>query len=266
MASRTLAIILAAGEGTRMKSALPKVLHPIAHRPMVCHVAGACMDAGADDLAIVVGTKRKLVEERVQREFGGAVFYEQRERRGTAHAALCAREAVADHDTVFILFGDTPLITANAVRSLLDARTDGADVAVLGFETADPTGYGRMIVEDGALRRIVEEKDASDAERRISFCNAGLMAFRADVVLDLLDAVGSDNAQNEFYLPDTVAIANEHKLDVRALEMSEEETLGVNDRAQLADREARWQRRARSPPARRRFHAGTGDGVPCLGH
>ena len=246
MARRSLAIILAAGEGTRMRSDLPKVLHPIAHRPMVCHVAAACEAAGIDDLAFVVGTKARLVRERVASDFPQASFHEQRERRGTAHAVLCAREALsADHESVLVLFGDVPLVGSEAIRSLLDARAEGADVVALGFETDDPKGYGRMVVRDGKLARIVEEKDASEEERRISFCNAGLMAFRADLALDLLDAVGSQNAQNEFYLPDTVAIANERRLVVTALATDEEETLGVNDRVQLADREVRWQRRAR---------------------
>ena len=246
MPRRSLAIILAAGEGTRMRSDLPKVLHPIAHRPMVCHVIAACLEAGVDEVAIVVGTQAQKVRETIGREFDDVAFYEQTERLGTAHAVLAAKDAVrSDHDDVLVLFGDVPLITPGAVRSLLDLRASGTQVGVLGFETTNPTGYGRMIVEDGSLLRIVEEKDANEAERAVTFCNAGLMAFDAALAVELLEAVGAENAQGEYYLPDTVALAAERGLSVAALELDEEETLGVNDRVQLADREARWQRRAR---------------------
>ena len=245
MTRRSLAIVLAAGEGTRMRSDLPKVLHPIANRPMVCHVVAASKAAGCE-VAVVVGVKADLMRETITRDLSDVAFFEQRERKGTAHAVLCAKEAVrADHDDVVVLFGDVPLVTSETVGRLLEARREGADVAVLGFETEDPFGYGRMIEENGRLARIVEERDASDAERRIAFCNSGMMAFDAASAVALLEEVGADNAQGEYYLPDTVAIANGRGMDVRALRISEEETLGVNDRVQLADRERRWQRRAR---------------------
>lgn len=236
--SRAVAIILAAGEGTRMNSALPKVLHPVANRPMLLHVVGACRGAGVERIDVVVGAGADRVREAV----GGVTFHEQSERRGTAHAALAARGALeAGYDEVLVMFGDTPLIRPETVDVLRAAMAGGADVAVLGFETADPTGYGRLIVEGGVLRRIVEQRDASEAERTVTFCNAGLMGFRGDLALELLETVGCENAQGEYYLPDTVAIADGQGLNVVALEVSEEETLGVNDRVQLADRERRWQ-------------------------
>ena len=225
-----------------MKSSLPKVLHPIANRPMLAHVVEACRGAGVARVDVVVGAGA----ERVRAALEDVTFHEQVERRGTAHATLAAREAIeAGHDEVLVLFGDTPLVLPSTVEILRGAMADGADVAVLGFHTSDPTGYGRLIVEDDVLRRIVEHKDASEAERAVTFCNAGIMGFRGGVAMELLKAVGSDNAQNEYYLPDTVAIANERGLKVAAREVSEEETLGVNDRVQLADRERRWQRRRR---------------------
>ena len=240
--SNAVAIILAAGEGTRMKSSLPKVLHPIANRPMLLHVIEACRGAGVDRIDVVIGAGAEQVRQTV----GDVNFHEQSVRRGTAHAALAARSALeGGHDEVLVMFGDTPLVRTKTIHRLRKAMADGADVAVLGFQTDDPTGYGRLIVADRRLRRIVEHKDADENERAVRLCNAGLMGFRGDLALGLLEAVGCENAQNEFYLPDTVAIADAKGLNVVAETVSEEETLGVNDRAQLADRERRWQRRRR---------------------
>ena len=251
MARRALAVVLAAGEGTRMKSDLPKVLHPIANRPMVCHVIAACREAGIEDVAVVVGSQAELVERVIAAQFDDITFHRQTEQRGTAHAVLCARDAIrAHHDEIVVLFGDVPLISPEAIETLRDAVRDGAHLAVLGFETDDPHGYGRLVIEDGTLVRIVEERDANEKERLIGLCSSGLMAFAGADALPLLDAVESDNAQNEFYLPDTVAIAHGKGLRADAVRGEEEQTLGVNDRVQLADREARWQRRARDAAMR----------------
>ena len=251
MTSRSLAIVLAAGEGTRMRSALPKVLHPVAGLPMVCHVLRACRDAGVDDIAVVVGSGADAVRARVAEDDPGATFHEQASRDGTAHAVLAARAAVSEgHDEVLVLFGDVPLVLPSTIALLRERMAGGADVAVMGFHTSDPKGYGRLVMEGKKLVRIVEERDASDEERAASFCNSGIMGFRAEHVLSLLEAVGNENAQGEYYLPDTVAIAHARGLRVDALEVSEEETLGVNDRVQLADREGRWQRRARKAAMR----------------
>ena len=237
------AVILAAGEGKRMASSLPKVLHPIAGRPMLLHVIETCRAAGIDEVAVVVGAQA----DRVRKVVGeGATFHEQTERRGTAHAVLAARDALEKVDgDVIVLFGDVPLIRPKTVEKLRERLADGADLVVAGFQTDDPKGYGRLVMEGDRLASIVEERDATPEQRTITFCNSGLKAFRGKQVLSLLDSVGDDNAQNEFYLTDTVAIAHKRGLRVEAIEVEEEQTLGVNDRVQLADREARWQRRRR---------------------
>ena len=161
----------------------------------------------------------------------GVEIFVQQERRGTAHAVLAARPALArDFDDVLVAFADTPLITARTLARLRDALANGADIAVLGFRPADPTGYGRLIVDaDGRLLAIREEKDASDDERRIGLCNAGLMALSGRAALAILDRIGDDNAKREFYLTDAVAIARGQGLcDGKALETEEDEVRGVN--------------------------------------
>jgi bifunctional UDP-N-acetylglucosamine pyrophosphorylase/glucosamine-1-phosphate N-acetyltransferase len=246
--SRTcLTIILAAGEGKRMASDLPKVLHPVAGLPMVCHVVDTARAAGSADMAIVVGTRAELVSQTVQDHYADTSTHLQMERLGTGHAVLAAREAVkAGHDDVVILYGDVPLVQTDTILKARQELADGADVVVLGFRTADPTGYGRLIVEDGKLTAIREHKDASEAERKIDFCNSGIMAFRAEHMLGLLDAIRNENAQREYYLTDAVEIGCAQGLSVVAAEVPEEETLGVNDRVQLAEVEQIWQRRRRN--------------------
>ncbi|MFC5385749.1 bifunctional UDP-N-acetylglucosamine diphosphorylase/glucosamine-1-phosphate N-acetyltransferase GlmU [Aquamicrobium segne] len=247
MSQRTcLSIILAAGEGTRMKSALPKVLHKIAGLPLVAHVAKAAQGAGAGDLALVVGhgaEKLRLAAEDFAPE---AEIFEQKERLGTAHAVLAARAALErGHDDVLVMFGDTPLIDADALVRARQRLAQGAAVVVLGFYTDTPSGYGRLIEENGRLTAIREEKDASEEERRITFCNSGLMAISGRYALDLLGAVGNANAKGEYYLTDIVEIAGKTGLDVVAIEASFENALGINNRAELAQAENIWQKRRR---------------------
>jgi bifunctional UDP-N-acetylglucosamine pyrophosphorylase/glucosamine-1-phosphate N-acetyltransferase len=242
-----LAVILAAGEGTRMKSATPKVLHEIAGTSLVGHALHAALSAGVGRLGVVIGPDRADVARHVATLAPDARLFEQRERRGTAHAVLQARSQIAEGcDALVVLFGDTPLVRAGTIRALAEAvTTGGAAVAVMGFHAADPTGYGRLITEDGALAAIREHKDASAAERAIDLCNGGLMALRGDVALALLDAVTPDNAQNEFYLTDCVAIARARGLAATIVTVPEEEARGVNDRVQLAACEAIIQNRLR---------------------
>lgn len=247
MSERTcLSIILAAGEGTRMKSALPKVLHPIAGLPMVAHVLKAARSAGSGQLAVVVGHGAGKVAAEVKRASGDVETFVQAERLGTAHAVLAAREAIArGFDDILVMFGDTPLIEADALARARDGLADGAAVVVMGFRTDNPTGYGRLIEEDGHLTDIREERDCSDEERRITFCNGGLMAIDGRRALALLDAVGNDNAKGEFYLTDIVGIAHRQGLRVVATEVAFENVLGINNRAELAEAEAIWQARRR---------------------
>lgn len=236
---KCLAIVLAAGEGTRMKSTTPKVLHRIAGRSMLGWVLAAVAEARIDNVAVVIGPGRDDVAAEAMRHVATAQVFVQTERLGTAHAALHARAALAQgYDAVLVLFGDTPLVTAQTIASMRDAVLGDVNVAALGFQAADPTGYGRFIVKNGALIAIREHKDASDEERAITLCNGGLMALKGDRALAVLDAIGNANAQKEYYLTDAVEAACAQGLSAVALEADEQEILGINDRAQLAGAES----------------------------
>lgn len=245
-ARRILGIVLAAGEGTRMKSARPKVLHEVAGLSLVGHALTAAHKAGVTDLAVVIGPDRPDVAAEVARLVPEAKVFEQRDRRGTAHAVLQADSVLAKgFDAVVILFGDTPLVRPETIRALGEAVQGNNAVAVMGFTAKDPTGYGRLITSGTSLEAIREHKDASATEREIRLSNGGLMALRGDIALDLLKSVGSANAQNEFYLTDCVALARQRGLGASIVEVPEEEAQGVNDRVQLAAAEAVLQRRLR---------------------
>ena len=246
--SRTaLAIVLAAGEGTRMKSGRPKVLHEIAGRSMLAHVLTSVAGAKADSIALVVGPGREDVRVEAAKLCASAEFFVQEQRLGTAHAVLAARDAIArGHDDILVLFADTPLVTTATILALRAALEDGAAVAALGFEAGNPFGYGRLIRDEaGRLVAIREEKDASDAERAITLCNAGLMAIDGRRALELLREVGADNAKGEYYLTDIVELARAKGLEARVVVGAESEVLGVNDRAQLAQAERIAQDRLR---------------------
>ncbi len=241
-----LAIVLAAGEGTRMRSRLPKVLHEVGSRPMVAHSVAAAAAAGADRLAVVVGPGMDAVA-KAATAAGAREAFVQTERLGTAHAVLCARPALeATSDDVIVLYGDTPLVTPTTLGRIRAELAKGADVVVLGFRAADPKGYGRLLTENGRLVAIREEKDASDAERAVDFCNSGIMGFRGAQALALLDAIGNANAKGEYYLTDAVAIARSRGLEAVAVEGAEQEFMGANDRAQLAVCEGLFQARRRA--------------------
>jgi bifunctional UDP-N-acetylglucosamine pyrophosphorylase/glucosamine-1-phosphate N-acetyltransferase len=243
---RRLAIVLAAGEGVRMKSARPKVLHEIAGRTMLAHVLGAVAAAGAQDLALVVGPDRDDVAAEALKAAPHALVFVQARRLGTAHAVLAAREAIAaGYDDILIAYADIPLVRATTLESLYEGVAEGACVAALGFAARDPTGYGRLVERDGRLVAIREHKDASQAERAIALCNAGPMVIGGAHALELLDSIASDNAAGEFYLTDIVAIAAARGLSATKRLASEDEVMGVNDRVQLAAAEAVMQRRLR---------------------
>lgn len=241
-----LTVILAAGEGTRMKSAKPKVLHEVAGLSLIGHVAKAARREPGVEVAVVVGREAEAVKKAVAPFAPEAEVFLQSERLGTAHAVLAAREKIArGYDDVLILFGDTPLIEPQALADLRAGLAAGADVVVMGFHAPDPAGYGRLIVKDGALVAIREDRDASEAERAIAFCNGGLMAVAGRHALSLLDAVGNANAKGEYYLTDIVEIAAARGLSVRATEAPYESLLGINTRLELAEAEAVWQGRRR---------------------
>lgn len=247
MSERTcLVVVLAAGEGVRMRSRKPKVLHEIAGRSLLGHVLQAVVTAGATDLAVVVGPEHDAVVAEARRLAPEAHVFTQAERRGTAHAVLAARTAVEKGvDDVLVVFGDTPLIRRETLTRLRKALAADAAVAVLGFRKADPSGYGRLITQDGELIAIREDKDASPEERAITLCNGGLMGLQGRAALRLLDQIGDANANREFYLSDAVEIARKHGLRTVVLETEEEEVAGVNTKAQLAEAEAVLQQRLR---------------------
>jgi bifunctional UDP-N-acetylglucosamine pyrophosphorylase/glucosamine-1-phosphate N-acetyltransferase len=253
MRQRTcLAIVLAAGEGTRMRSALPKVLHPLGGRPLLEHVLTAVMRAGGAEIAVVVGPDHAAVAASAQRIVPGAQIFEQRERRGTAHAVLAAKSAIVRKsdghlpDDILVVFADTPLLRAETLARLRAAVAGGAVVAVLGFTPADPTGYGRLLTRGAELIAIREEKDATAEERKIGFCNGGLMALSGDRALAILERINNANAKGEYYLSDAVAIARDMGLKAVAIETGEDDVRGINTKAQLAEAEAVLQERLRA--------------------
>jgi bifunctional UDP-N-acetylglucosamine pyrophosphorylase/glucosamine-1-phosphate N-acetyltransferase len=244
---RCLAIVLAAGEGTRMKSDRPKVLHAIGGLSLLGHVLAATRASGAADaVAVVVGPGHDAVAAEARARAPGCSVFVQEQRLGTAHAVLSAAPALEQgFDEILIVFGDTPLVRPETLAGLRAAIAAGAAVAALGFEAADPTSYGRMLVRDGMLEAIREHKDATAAEREVTLCNAGLMALAGPTALDLLASVSSDNAAGEFYLTDVVALARSRGLRTVALTAPEDEVMGINDRTQLAAAEAILQGRLR---------------------
>jgi len=241
-------VILAAGEGTRMRSDLPKALHKVGGFPMLAHVLAAAAALEAERQVIVIGAGGDEVAEAARRHAPALRAVEQLERRGTAHAALQARVALEGFEgDVFILYGDTPLIRPETLARMAQARADGATVVVLGFEAADPTGYGRLILgPEGDLQAIVEHKEATEAQRAVTFCNSGVMCVDAAHLWPLLAQVRDDNAKGEFYLTDLAALARDAGLTAAAIACPEAETLGVDSRADLAQAEAAFQARARA--------------------
>ncbi len=229
-----------------MASAMPKVMHPVGGLPMLFHIAQTVRKAGSTDTAVIVGNQAEFVIEQLSHFDQSVRPYIQAERLGTGHAVLAAREALEQGpDDVIVLNGDAPLIEPETVVAAREALADGADVVVMGFYAEDPTGYGRMLVNDGNLVAIREQKDSSHDEKAINYCNSGIFAFRSTKLLPLLDAIENNNAQGEYYLTDVVEIGNRMGLSVKALTVEEDETRGVNDRTQLADVESIWQHRRR---------------------
>ncbi|MCD0421881.1 bifunctional UDP-N-acetylglucosamine diphosphorylase/glucosamine-1-phosphate N-acetyltransferase GlmU [Rubrivivax sp. JA1024] len=247
MTARTsLTIVLAAGEGTRMRSSLPKVLNPVAGRSLLAHVLSAAPHGDHDRLAVVIGPDHQAVGDEAKRVRADAAISIQAQRLGTAHAVLAAREAIAQGaDDLLIAFGDTPLISAETFARLREPLRNGSSLVVLGFRAADPTGYGRLVVEDGRLTAIREQADASADELKITLCNAGVMAIDGKIALDVLDKIGNANAKGEYYLTDAVGIVRDLGLTASVIETSEDEVRGINTKAQLAEAETVMQTRLR---------------------
>ncbi len=242
-----LAIVLAAGEGTRMRSSLPKVLHQVGHKSLVGHVLTAAMDAGGAEIAVVVGPGRDDVAKEAKAVAPQANIFEQRERLGTAHAVLAARDAIAKSaDDILVMFADTPLVRPETLTRLRAAIAGGAAVTALAFRPKDPSGYGRMVMKGDELVAIREDKDATAEERTITLCNGGLMALAGASALKILDRIGNSNAKGEYYLTDAVAIARDMGLKTTVIETDEDDVRGINTKAQLAEAEAVLQQRLRA--------------------
>ncbi len=233
--SKSAAIVLAAGLGTRMKSNMPKVMHPLAGRPMVNHVMANLEKAGVAEVVVVIGPDMPALEKAVAPHRTAT----QVDRLGTGHAVLAAKAAMEGfEDNVLIAFGDTPLISADTFSRMLEARTH-ADVVVLGFRPDDPGAYGRLVVDESdSLQAIVEFKDASEEQRAINLCNSGVMCVDGSKLFGLLERISNDNAAGEYYLTDIVALARGDNLHCTVVEGEEDELLGVNSRVELARAEA----------------------------
>ena len=246
-----LAIVLAAGDGTRMKSAKPKVLHEIGGLPMLGHVLKTASASGADRIVVVArkGAGGDAVAAAASK-MGAAAVYRQDvdnpKQKGTAKAVLAAAaEFAGGFDDILVLYGDTPMVTTATLKALRKAISGGAAVAVLGFKPADPRRYGRLILDGKQLVAIREFKEASDAEKAIGFCNAGLMGFAGSSLGALLKRIGNKNQSGEHYLTEVVALANRDKQKVVALTADADEVAGADDRQQLAHVEGLFQRRMR---------------------
>jgi bifunctional UDP-N-acetylglucosamine pyrophosphorylase/glucosamine-1-phosphate N-acetyltransferase len=241
------AVILAAGKGTRMRSAKHKVLHPLAGRPMIEHLMAALGELAPERTVVVVGEGREQLQQALA---GRAEFVVQEPQHGTGHAVQQAESALADFEgDVLVLYGDVPFVRAGTMRRMIERlHGEGAPVAVvLAFEPDDPLQYGRVIATGDHVAWMVEHKDANADQRAVRLCNSGLLAARADVLFALLGQVGNDNAQGEYYLPEIVniAVAEGHICAVITTD-DPDEVAGINSRAELAEAEARWQRARRA--------------------
>lgn len=240
------AIILAAGKSTRMKSKKSKVLHSIGGRSLIGWVDALARQAGADKIVTVVGEHNQDVRS-VTEKLGASIAI-QEPQQGTGHAVLCAKAALDGFEgNVIVLCADAPLIRADTLDAVFETLANGADVAVLGFEPEEPGAYGRLIVKNGALEKIIEAKEASPEELAVRLCNSGIMAARKEVLYEALSHVTNDNAKGEYYLTDVVEIAQRLGKRVAAVTAHDpDEVLGVNSRADLALAEAAFQSRTRA--------------------
>ena len=240
-------VVLAAGKGTRMKSDLHKVLHPVAGRPMLDHLLASAAELAPQRQVVVAGHGREQLESALA---GRADIAVQEPQHGTGHAVQQAEAALAGFSgDVLILYGDVPFVRPQTMRAMIE-RLHGPDepaVVVLGFEPVDTLQYGRVIAENGRILKMVEHKDATAAEHACRLCNSGLMAVRSEELFSLLARVGNDNSQGEYYLVDVVNVANaDGRICAVVVTDDEEEVAGINSRAELAEAEARWQQRRRA--------------------
>ncbi|MBN8528775.1 MAG: bifunctional UDP-N-acetylglucosamine diphosphorylase/glucosamine-1-phosphate N-acetyltransferase GlmU [Caulobacterales bacterium] len=234
------AIILAAGQGTRMKSPLPKVLHPVGGRAMLDHAIDAAQGLGCERIVVVVGNHSPQVRAHVEKRLGAAAVAVQDPPLGTGHAVLAAKAALSGFvGQVVITYGDVPLLKAGDIEAVFGAP----GVTVVGFEARDPTGYGRLLIDaDGGLEAIVEQNEATPDQLKVTTCNSGVMAAPADLLFDLLARVRNDNAKGEYYLTDVVELARDGDIPTRAVFADENAVMGVNAQGELAQAEALFQK------------------------
>lgn len=225
------AVILAAGKGTRMKSDLPKVMMPLCGKPMISYPIKTLEGMGVEKIVVVTAPDGDLVRQEVVPHMSCI----QKEQLGTGHAVLSAREQLKGFNgAVLVIFGDNPIITAETYQTAVNKLQEGCSVVVLGFRPEDPARYGRLVVKNGELVKIVEFKDATDQEKAINLCNSGCMCFDGRVMFDLLDKIGNENAAGEYYLTDAIAVARAQGLKCGVVECSAEEVAGANTREELA--------------------------------
>jgi len=239
---QTALVILAAGKGSRMKSDLPKVLHKVADLSLIGHAMRSGAALSPARTVVVTGHGAEQVEAEVAKLDKGAICVRQDAQNGTAHAVDQARAALADFDgIVVVLYGDTPFIAGETLTAMIDLHGSGAGVVVLGFEAEDPTNYGRLVTDGQQLERIIEHKDASPEERAITLCNSGVISADCRTLFELIAQVGNDNASGEYYLTDVIGLATGRGMSAQVRTCTQRETMGVNDRAQLADAEGIFQ-------------------------
>ena len=247
--------ILAAGNGKRMKSSLAKPLHSVGGKAMLSWVIDTATAAGSDKICVVSGTSHSQIDDYMAKHYPHHQIAHQEKPQGTGHAAQIAQNKIAeDNQPILVLFGDSPLITAETLQRLVASINDGCDLTILSFEAEDPTGYGRLKCDEKcSLEAIIEEADASDDDKEISLVNAGVMALSCDVAKTVLYQLENNNAQGEFYLTDLVQLARKDGLNIGYVIADEDEVLGVNSRADLARAEQTLQQRLR--------HAALANGV-----
>lgn len=231
MNNKIAAIILGAGKGTRMKSDLPKVMMPVCGKPMIRHIIDTLEAINVNEIVTVIAPDG----ESVKKEVSPHKTCIQDKQMGTGHAVKCAREALNGFKgDVLVIFGDQPLYTSHTIEKMLNKRREGYSVVCLGFVPEDAARYGRLIMKNGELQRIVEYKDANEEERAVKFCNSGMMCFEGEKMFEILDAISNENAAGEYYLTDAVAIALRKGLKCSAVECAVDEAAAANTQEELA--------------------------------
>lgn len=231
MTNQIAAVILGAGKGTRMKSDLPKVMMPVCQKPMIRHIIETLEAVKVDEIVTVIAPDGDIVKQ----EVAPHKTCIQDKQLGTGHAVKCAREALAGFKgDVLVIFGDQPLYTSDTISKMLAKRREGYSVVCLGFCPEDAARYGRLVMKNGELERIVEYKDANEEERAIKFCNSGMMCFDGAKMFEILDAISNENAAGEYYLTDAVEIALAKGLKCSAVECAVEEAAAANTQEELA--------------------------------